>query len=59
MAIDAKSGAELETADRLCDVPNNRVGVLCGSDLKPNSLGGALEPGVIYVVIGRKQRNAG
>ena len=59
VAIDAKGGAELlKTADRLCDVLNNRVGVPCGGDLKPNSLGGPLEPGVIYVVIGRKQRHA-
>ena len=57
VAINAQSDVELlKTADRLCDA-FTRAGIPCGGDLKPNSLGGPLEAGIIYVVIGRKHRD--
>jgi len=46
----------LKSADNVCNAMK-AAGILCGGDLKPNSLGGPLEPGIIYIVIGRKQRH--
>jgi hypothetical protein len=58
VAINSRSGIELMTiADRLCD-SLNRVGIPCGGELKPDTIGGPLEIGIVYIVIGRKQRNA-
>jgi hypothetical protein len=57
VAIDARSGAGIwETADRLCRALT-RVGIPCGGDMKPNSLGGPIGLGEICIVLGRKQRH--
>jgi hypothetical protein len=57
VAIDAASSTAefLKSADRVCDA-FTRAGIPCGGDLKPNTLGGPVEPGIILVVIGRKVR---
>ena len=52
------SGAELlKTADNVCNALKGAGIPSVAEDLKPNSLGGPLEPGIIYIVIGRKQRH--
>jgi hypothetical protein len=57
VAIDAATSSAdfLKTADRLCEALT-RAGIPCGGDLKPNTLGGPIEPGAIFIVIGRKVR---
>jgi len=52
------SGAELlKTADNVCNALKGAGIPSVAEDLKPNSLGGPLETGIINIVIGRKQRH--
>jgi hypothetical protein len=52
----AVSNSNLQaTADQVCEALNF-AGIKCGGDLRPNSLGGPLEPDTIYIIIGRKIR---
>jgi hypothetical protein len=57
VAIDAatSNAAFQQTTNRLCDLFTG-IGIRCGADLAPHSIGGPIPPGTILVIVGTKPR---